>query len=117
MSFKNVLFAFALMSVLASGVNAQTSKTKIEASDSAKIMAALPTAELTEDDKLVVEELLRNGNSLNGGIAEDGAVISIAKYGDEWKAYISCREGSWYLTYEVFSPKGQRRGTAYIKIG
>lgn len=110
------LFAIALMSVLASGVNAQTSTTKIEATDSVKIMAALPTAQLTEEDKEMVRSLLRWG-SLEGGIAEDGGIISFSKYGDSWVAYISCREGEYYLTYEVTSPDGKPRGTAYIKIG
>lgn len=117
MLYKRTFLAFALMSAFANVVNAAalTSKTKIESADSVKIMAALPTAGLTEEDKTMIKSILRFG-TMESGIAEDDGLFQGVRYGDSCIAYLEKKDGDFYLVYEVTSPEGKLRGTARIKV-
>ena len=111
------ILIFALMSVMVGAVNARTAKQKLTEADSIVVEHFLKYTELNEDDKLLVQSLVRHQNGpLEGNIVENGAIHRKAKYGDAWKAYISFRKKGFYLTYEVKKPNGRRVGKVYRKI-
>lgn len=117
------IFVITLMSALTSGVFAQTSTTKksevikIEKRDSIYIQKSVASNKyLDEDDIDMIQSLLHHHNTpIEGCIAEDEVIISSSKANDDWKAFISSHDGTYYLSY-VVSRGGKFVGRIDIRI-
>jgi len=113
-TIKNFL-VITLMSVLTSGVAAQTTSTTNDESENepemVMILNSLEMQTIKENLKVNnrtlnfiqkdhLKDILRTG-STEGSVWKNDALVNSSRKGDEWKAYLTKKNNKFFLTYLV----------------
>ena len=115
------LFVILLVCMVTIGVKAQTSTLKnvlkLSESDIAKIEYALKkNKNLWSGDSLMIAKLLKQDNTpIAGVVTEEEEYVTQALENDNWTAFLSYEDGSYWLNY-VVKRKNKFVGSLNIRL-